>query len=934
MDIATVDLETFWDVGHSLTKMSPIQYCMHKDTDIISCAFKFNDGPTEVVFGEAEVIEYASNIDWSKYYVVGHNLSGFDAMILSWRMGVKPKLWGCTLAMARPIHAKDVGLSLGKLVEHYELGVKDNTALVQTKGKRLADFTRNEVKAMRKYNAEDVDQCYGLFKRLIKQTPKDELRLIDLTIRMLVEPQFDANINLLAQTHEEESERKEEVLRELGKVLYNDVPARASARIILGKDLGDPDEVRRMLMSAVQFKALLEALGVDVPTKISPTTGKEIPALAKSDEAFLELQKHENPLVAHAAAARLDAKSTLLQTRINAFLDAAQAHPKRKVPIPLKYYGADTTGRWSGWGYNPQNLPRVNPKDPKPTDALRKSLRAPKGHKVVVADLSGIELRVNHFLWKVPSSMALYQADPEKADLYKDFAANQLYMIPEADVTKSQRQIGKVCVAEGTLLMCKHMGRVEWIPIEAFTPDRQLWDGEKWVWAKGVVSNGWKQTQKLCGVSLTPDHLVLCGTQWREARYVTGENLARALETGAGNLSLRGMLPVFKAASLRSSSSAIVGFLSTQLRRPTSKISKRLAAILAPRKQPGKSDTGSTTPQWRTTRTAHDYSTDCRPPFLDVTTSGTPATQTMAHAVSMCVTSGAATGLRFSNTSKPYPDGTNPLSKWIAKMWTVATAPATSGLFRSKRTQKTNGGSENSNGGSLSWKHVYDIVDSGPDNRFTVLTDRGPMVVHNCHLGLGFGAGAATFQTVAKLMAGVELSPEESVELVGKYRAAYREIVRGWKKCHSVLPAIARGADGGPVDPWGLVHAVPGGLKTPKGMIRYPNLRQEPNAEGRQEWVYGDGRHKARIYGPKIDENIVQHLARNVIADNMLAVQRVTGYRPALTVHDELVYVAPDNEAEDLLDEVQNIMRTPPTWWPELITWSEGDIADTYGDAK
>ena len=648
MDIATVDLETFWDVGHSLTKMSPIQYCMHKDTDIISCAFKFNDGPTEVIFGEDEVIEYASKVDWSKYFVVGHNMSGFDAMILAWRMGVKPKLWGCTLAMARPIHAKDVGLSLGKLVEHYGLGVKDNTALVQTKGKRLADFTLDEINAMRKYNADDVDQCYGLFRRLIKQTPKDELRLIDLTIRMLVEPQFDADINLLAQTHEDESERKEEVLRQLGEILYNDVPARASARIILGKDLGDPNEVRRMLMSAAQFKSLLEALGVDVPTKISPTTGKEIPALAKSDEAFLALQEHENPLVAAAAAARLDAKSTLLQTRIDAFLTAAQAHPKRKVPIPLKYYGADTTGRWSGWGYNPQNLPRINPKDPKPTDALRKSLRAPKGHKVVVADLSGIELRVNMFLWQVPYAMKLFQDDPENADLYRYFAANDLYHIPEAEVEKTQRQVGKVA-----------------------------------------------------------------------------------------------------------------------------------------------------------------------------------------------------------------------------------------------------------------------------------------------HLGLGFGAGGPTFQVVARLMGGVDMDLDEAQSVVNKYRAAHPEIVKGWKTCHRSLATIMRGATGGAIDPWGMIIPVPEGLQTPKGVIRYPNLRTEYNPDRQsQEFVYGDGRHKARIYAGKIDENIVQHLARNVIADNMLTVQRVTGYRPALTVHDELVYVAPDNEAEDLLDEVQNIMRTPPTWWPELITWSEGDIADTYGDAK
>jgi hypothetical protein len=51
-------------------------------------------------------------------------------------------------------------------------------------------------------------------------------------------------------------------------------------------------------------------------------------------------------------------------------------------------------------------------------------------------------------------------------------------------------------------------------------------------------------------------------------------------------------------------------------------------------------------------------------------------------------------------------------------------------------------------------------------------------------------------------------------------------------------------------------------------------------------------------------------------------------------VHDELVYVVPETYAETLLKELQSIMRTPPAWWPELVTWSEGDIADCYGDAK
>ena len=639
MKIATVDLETYWAVGHSLTKMSPIAYCMHPDTEIISCALKLGDGPTVVAFGEHDVRDILNDVDWSQYWLIGHNMSGFDAMILAWRFGIKPRLWGCTLAMARPIHAKDVGLSLAKLVEHYKLGVKDQSALIATKGKNLCDFTEQEIEDMRFYNAADVDQCYDLFTRLIKHTKRDEAKLIDMTIRMLVEPQFNVDMDLLVNTLADESERKQALLCEAADIMgvaEIDMDEEETAAVAL-----------TVLSSAAKFSKFLQSIDVDVPTKVSSTTGKEIPALAKTDEAFLELQEHDNPLVAAAAAARLDAKSTILQTRIQAFMDAANAHPDQKVPIPLKYYGADTTGRWSGWGYNPQNLPRVNPYNPRPSDALRRCLTAPGGYKVVVADLSGIELRVNHFLWQVPSSMEMFQKDPEKADLYKDFAS-KLYDIPLDAVSKEQRQVGKVA-----------------------------------------------------------------------------------------------------------------------------------------------------------------------------------------------------------------------------------------------------------------------------------------------HLGLGFGAGYVTFQKVAKLMGGVDITEDESKDIVERWRYEYSEICSGWRTCHKALPTIMRGLEGRSVDPWGMVTPVPEGLLTPKGMIRYPDLRIEhDDEENRKEFWYGQGRNKARIYAGKIDENIVQHLARCVIADNAITVQSVLGLNPALMVHDELVYVVPEAQAQSTLDTVQEIMRTPPDWWPELVTWSEGDIADTYGDAK
>jgi DNA polymerase len=635
-----MDYETFWSQTHSLSKMSPMAYVMHPETEIISLAYKFDRDRTHVIFGEDKVKAWVREVDWSDKYLISHNNEGFDSMISAWRLGIDPAMWGCTLAMARPIHAKTTGLSLAKLVEHYGIGVKDATALHNTKGRHLRDFTREEIAAMKEYNKEDTEQCARLFRVLGKQTTARELRLIDMTIRMLVEPQFEVDRPLLVGTLAAEKAQKAAALVKLQEDMQAD----------------SADDVQEMLASGPKFAEFLRSRGVEPPMKPSPANPeKQTFALAKTDQGFLDLQEHDDPIVAAAAATRLGVKSTILETRVESFITASDALGGL-LPVPLKNAGADTTGRWSGWAYNPQNLPRINTNYPKLSDALRYSLRAPKGYKVVVADLSGIELRVNMFLWKVPYAMKLFQDCPDKADLYKYFASKELYNVPEEGVSKGQRQVGKVS-----------------------------------------------------------------------------------------------------------------------------------------------------------------------------------------------------------------------------------------------------------------------------------------------HLGLGFGAGAPTFQKVAKIMGGINmpLDPDEdrpdqisATEVVKAYRAGHPEIVKGWRKAHDSL--VYMQFDGiTDIDPWGLCQAVNGGIKTPQGMIRYPDLREIFDEEaGRVEWWYGQGRNKTRIYAGKVVENMVQHLAREVMADNCLTIKQQTGYSPALLVHDERVGIAPESEADDVLAEVQKVMRTPPKWWPELITWSEGDVADSYGAAK
>lgn len=125
----------------------------------------------------------------------------------------------------------------------------------------------------------------------------------------------------------------------------------------------------------------------------------------------------------------------------------------------------------------------------------------------------------------------------------------------------------------------------------------------------------------------------------------------------------------------------------------------------------------------------------------------------------------------------------------------------------------------------------------------------------NCQLGLGFGAGWRTFKRVAKLMGGLDLSDEEAEAVTAAWRATYHDIVQGWRRCHDALPDILQGTSK-LIDPWGMCETELGAIRLPSGRrIYYPALRTEVDTNGKKEWWYGEGRHKARIYAGKITEN-------------------------------------------------------------------------------
>ena len=410
MKILTIDFETYYDRQFSLSKITTEEYVRSPDFEVIGVAVKENDEKTTWFTGDyAGVSSFLANYDWANSAVLAHNAM-FDAAILTWIYGIKPKAWLDTLSMARALHGSEVGNSLAKLVQHYELGQK-GTEVVDALGMRREAFGKAQLDAYGSYCINDVDLTYALFGKLAPSFKLSELQLISLTIKMFSEPVLELDRKMLLEHLEGVKKRKADLLEQAGV------------------------ETRDDLMSNQKFAEMLRGLGVEPPTKISLTTGKETLALAKSDEEFKALAEHPDDRVQALVAARLGNKSTLEETRTERFLGIAS---RGKMPVPLQYYAAHT-GRWGGADkLNLQNLPARGANAGK----LKNAIRAPKGYVLIDSDSSQIEARMLAWL---SGQDDLVEAFAKGEDVYK-IMASAIYAKDESEITKEERFVGKTTI--------------------------------------------------------------------------------------------------------------------------------------------------------------------------------------------------------------------------------------------------------------------------------------------------------------------------------------------------------------------------------------------------------------------------------------------------------------------------------------------------------
>ena len=121
---------------------------------------------------------------------------------------------------------------------------------------------------------------------------------------------------------------------------------------------------------------------------------------------------------------------------------------------------------------------------------------------------------------------------------------------------------------------------------------------------------------------------------------------------------------------------------------------------------------------------------------------------------------------------------------------------------------------------------------------------------------------------------------------------------------------------------------LPTGLK-----LEYPGLEITPDGMVYHHPKYGRNH---SIWGGTIVENVVQALDHVTITGAMIEMDKYKkDWHCALQVHDELIYVAPEDMAEHCQRLLMAALSRTPDWADKrLQLGAEGTCVKRYGDAK
>lgn len=674
----------------------------------------------------------------------------------------------------------------------------------------------------------------------------------------------------------------------------------------------------------------------------------------------------------------------------------------------LLFHGA-TSGRWSGQLWQPQNLPRgsgrVSNQDQAidlirhrradllgwaydnpltaVSDCLRGVMCAAPGKTLISGDYVNVEARVTAWLAGSAEKLEQFrlQDSGEGAEVYR-LAASRIYNIAVQDVSKAQRQTGKTaelaCLAADTRVLTNNGIK----PIIDVKLTDRVWDGESWVRHQGLIARGKKPILRLDGLGVTPDHLITTGRTWRPAQQLASnaESLCHALAHGSASLPSSTIFTRAWVASPTAKPNAHVEPIRIASRSTTSAAVPRRDAMLAQRSNRISGGRAiSATPISSLMRsTAGGCSIALQPASRGVVHRPQAAlTSTTVDAASMYSRTGASAqkaAASFSPILSDYLAGTNQSWRSIASMSTRDMNPATFVSRRGVKTRPTSDLSQSCKPASMSLKPVYDLAHAGPRNRFTVLTNSGALIVHNCGFGGGVDALARMARSYHIDMEVAFPSLWESAAPEDREQADERHadvLAKGnndwlprkaWQACWLTVRAWRR-ANKPIVDMWSEFHSAAWHTMEEKG-VDFPVGKVVFRREGGFLWLtlpsgrklayptpatenlevpWSDKRlpvaqreHKDMLtvlafekgkstrypfYPGLAFQHAVQAIARDLLANGMHRVE-TAGYPVVMSIHDEVISEIPDGAGD--VDRFTDLLSELPAWAAGIPLLADG----------
>ena len=467
MNILTVDFETYYDREYSLSKMTMIEYIMDGRFQPIMMSYAINDEPIKNVIGYPKIKEVLDGIDWGNTVLNAQN-TAFDATIIRARFGHTARYYTDTMAMARVTAAHVFeGASLGAIAKVLQA----NGVEVPPKGKEVqsalgmhlynayqgtpylalkATADKNEVQRGHdllmgyvEYCNNDVHLAREAFKYFTKMITPDEMQYGDMILKCYIEPSLYLDLPIIEEEIQRIHARDKERAKDVADKYFG----------------GNQAELRSVCRSVPKFTEFLQGLGgvleheIDedtdyafiIPSKYSEKKGRVEPCYSKTFPPVIEM------------CDRMDEIGDIFRTKLalSSSIELSRAERFRAIAklgcgfgMPYIVSGAHTHRLGGGQKINVQNLSSGRKEGQ--SNALKRSIVAPPGYKVVVFDSSQIELRTGSYIAGDYATLNLFLAgkDPysQQASLIYGGDPDEIKKLAKSGVepyTSIQRPAGK-----------------------------------------------------------------------------------------------------------------------------------------------------------------------------------------------------------------------------------------------------------------------------------------------------------------------------------------------------------------------------------------------------------------------------------------------------------------------------------------------------------